>query len=232
MTGYGAGSERSGAAGRFAGGADRGPTLPEELLLLALDPVRGKPLNDPSHLRYALAGAALAELELAGRVTGGRGGRIVVGSPLPLGDLVLDTALATLPVSGKDGEVKVRRWVRTAARGIDEVCRQRLEQRGAIRRESRRALGLFRYERLAAGPADLAGPVRARFKGALATGFADPHDRVLAALVSASHLDRKLELGRDRRAVRRGLKTLAREHWIARAVASAVFQDEAAAGAG
>ncbi|MEV5594793.1 GPP34 family phosphoprotein [Streptomyces sp. NPDC052496] len=239
MTGHGAGNGHGGAGGGapdgpYGGGADGpglGPTLPEELLLLALDPVRGKPLNDASHLRYGLAGAALAELERTGRITEGRGGRILVGSPLPLGDLVLDTALGTLPAAGTGADVKVRRWVRSAARGIDEVCRQRLEQRGAIRRESRRALGVFRYERLAAGPADLAGPARARFKGALATGFADPRDRVLAALVSATHLDRKLELGRDRRAVRRDLKALVRENWIARAVAAAVFQDEAAAGA-
>ncbi|MEU7257765.1 GPP34 family phosphoprotein [Streptomyces rimosus] len=209
---------------------DREPSLPEELLLLGLDPEHGKPLNDPSHLRYGLAGAALAELEWAGRVSEGRGGRITVGSPLPLGDLVLDAALGTLPVSGKDGDVKVKRWVRSTARGIDEVCRQRLEQRDAVRRESRRALGLFRYERLAPGPVDLTGPARARFKGALADGFADPHGRLLGALVSAVHLDRKLVRGHDRRAVRRDLKALAREHWIARAVAAAVFEDEAAVG--
>ncbi|WP_050502746.1 GOLPH3/VPS74 family protein [Streptomyces monomycini] len=224
MTGYGAGSGW--------GGADRGPTLPEELLLLALDPARGKPLNPPSYLRYGLAGAALAELARAGRVTEGRGGRILVGSPLPLGDLVLDAALATLSVPGKRGEAKAKRWVRTAARGVDEACRQRLEQRGAVRRESRRALGVFRYERLAAGPVDLAGPARAHFKGALASGFTDPRDRVLAALVSATQLDRKLELGRDRRAVRRGLKALVRDDWIARAVASAVLQDKAAGSGG
>ncbi|KAA6221097.1 GPP34 family phosphoprotein [Streptomyces albofaciens JCM 4342] len=211
---------------------DRGPTLPEELLLLALDPEHGKPLNDASHLRYGLAGAALAELEWAGQVAEGRGGRIIVGSPLPLGDLVLDTALRTLPVPGKGGDVKAKRWVRSAARGIDEVCRQRLEQRDAVRRESRRALGLFRYERLAPGPVDLAGPARTRFKGALASGFADPRDRLLGALVSAVQLDRKLVQGHDRRAVRRDLKALAREHWITRAVAAAIFEDEAAASGG
>ncbi|OKH97443.1 hypothetical protein A6A06_32825 [Streptomyces sp. CB02923] len=206
--------------------------MPEELLLLALDPERGKPLCEPSHLRYGLAGAALAELAWAGRVGEGRGGRITVHSPLPLGDPVLDGALAALPGPAKDGrggEAKARRWLRGAARGIDELCRQRLEQRGAVRRESRRALGIFRYERLTAGPVDLAGAARARFKGALASGFADPHDRTYAALVSAVRLDRKLAPGSDGRSVRRELKRLAREDWIARAVHSAVQHDEAAA---
>lgn len=217
------------------GGPDRGPTLPEELLLLALDPERGKPLCESSCLRYGLAGAALAELEWAGRVGEGPGGRITVHNPLPLGDPVLDGALAALPDPAKGGqgrEAKARRWVRSAARGIDELCRQRLTERGAIRRESRRALGLFRYERLTAGPVDLAGPAHARFKSALATGFADPCDRTYAALVAAVQLDRKLALGRDRRCVRRELKRLAHADWIARAVRSAVTEDQAAGSGG
>ncbi|MFD7665199.1 GPP34 family phosphoprotein [Streptomyces sp. NPDC059788] len=236
MTGPGAGSERGGPHGGAADGAagdgpGRGPTLPEDLLLLALDPERGKPLCEPAHLRYGLAGAALAELAWAGRVGEGRGGRIAVLSPLPLGDPLLDGALAALPgpaKGGQGGEIKARRWLRSAAHGIDELCRQRLEQRGAIRRESRRALGIFRYERLTAGPVDLAGPARARFKGALAGAFADPRDRTYAALVAAVHLDRKLTPGRDQRSVRRTLKRLVREDWIARAVQSAVQYDEAA----
>ncbi|MFI0261353.1 GPP34 family phosphoprotein [Streptomyces sp. NPDC017056] len=218
-----------------SGGPDRGPTLPEELLLLALDPERGKPLCESSYLRYALAGAALAELEWAGRVGEGRGGRITVHNPLPLGDPVLDGALAALPDPTKGGQGdggKARRWVRSAGRGVDELCRQRLEERGAIRRESRRALGLFRYERLTAGPVDLAGPAHARFKSALATGFADPCDRTFAALVAAIRLDRRLALGRDRRSVHRELKRLGREEWIARAVRSAVIEDESVGSGG
>ncbi len=51
-------------------------TLPEELLLLTLDPERGKPLCDRTHLRYGTAGAVLAELELrAGYVRSAAGSR-------------------------------------------------------------------------------------------------------------------------------------------------------------
>ncbi|MFD9503164.1 GPP34 family phosphoprotein [Streptomyces sp. NPDC060035] len=49
------------------------PTLPEELLLLALDPVRGKPLRSGKFLEYGMAGAVPAELELQGRITEERG---------------------------------------------------------------------------------------------------------------------------------------------------------------
>ncbi len=72
-------------------------TLPEELLLLALDPVRGRSLNHRRYLQYGLAGAALADLEEAGRIAVEGGDRIRVTNPLPLGDPVLDGALAALP---------------------------------------------------------------------------------------------------------------------------------------
>lgn len=44
--------------------AHPGLTLPEELLLLALDPQRGKPYCRNRFLEYGMAGAVLAELEL------------------------------------------------------------------------------------------------------------------------------------------------------------------------
>lgn len=55
-------------------------TLPEELLLLTLDPERGKPLCNRTYLRYGAAGAVLAELELQGRIREERG-RVQVVNP-------------------------------------------------------------------------------------------------------------------------------------------------------
>ncbi|ROQ82025.1 Golgi phosphoprotein 3 GPP34 [Streptomyces sp. CEV 2-1] len=49
------------------------PTLPEELLLLAPDPRRGRPYCRSRFLEYAMAGAALAELSLQGWITEERG---------------------------------------------------------------------------------------------------------------------------------------------------------------
>jgi len=90
-------------------------TLPEELLLLALEPARGRFLNNARYLRYGLAGAALADKEEAGRITVGGGDRITVTHPLPLGDPVLDGALAALPGPDKRGRgIKAERWVRRA----------------------------------------------------------------------------------------------------------------------
>ncbi|MEX2972804.1 GPP34 family phosphoprotein [Streptomyces sp. C184] len=208
-------------------------TLPEELLLLALDPVRGRPRNNSRHLQWGLAGAALAELEAAGRLTVERGGRITVVNPLPPGDPVLDGALAALPVPAKQRRgVPAQRWVQRSGRPVQELCLRRLVARGALRRESRRALGLFPYERFPAGAVDLVGPVRERFAAAPAAGFPDRRSRVLAALVSATDLDRKILAGREHRAARRTMKRLAQEIGAVHAVARAVRADKSSGGDG
>ncbi|MFF2809968.1 GPP34 family phosphoprotein [Streptomyces sp. NPDC058000] len=204
-------------------------TLPEELLLLGLDPVRGRPLVTRPFLRYGLAGAALADLEAAGRIVG-QGGRVAVARPLPLGDPVLDGALAALPGPDKNHKgVRAQRWVRRTGGTLHELCVRQLEARSAIRREARRALGLFPYERFPTGPVDLAGPARARFKAALDAGLPDPRARALAALAAACDLDGKLLPGNGHRAARRALRRLARAEWPAHAVERVVREDKSAA---
>ncbi|MFF4604160.1 GPP34 family phosphoprotein [Streptomyces sp. NPDC001339] len=208
-------------------------TLPEELLLLALDPVRGRLLNNPTYLRYGLAGAALADLEAAGRIAVDRGDRITVTNPLPLDDPVLDHALTALPAPAKGGDgVKAHRWVRGSGRSVQELCLRRLEERGALRREHHRALGLFPYDRFPAGPVDLAAPARARFTAAADARFPDRRGRLLAAYVSATGLDTGLLPGGAHRPLRRDLRRLAKEEWTAYAAFRAVQHDKSAAGGG
>ncbi|MFG2285645.1 GPP34 family phosphoprotein [Streptomyces sp. NPDC048595] len=212
---------------------DASLTLAEELLLLALDPVRGRPLNNPRYLRYGLAGAALADLEATGRIAVERGDRVKVANPLPLGDPILDGALATLPAPAKGGRgVRAHRWVRGAGRPVQELCLRRLEERGALRRQAHRALGLFPYERFPAGAVDLGGPARARFKAAVEAGLPDQRARLLAAYSSATGLDAKLLPGGPFRPLRRDLRRLTKEEWTAHAAFRAVQDDQSAGGGG
>ncbi|MFE2160793.1 GPP34 family phosphoprotein [Streptomyces lydicus] len=205
-------------------------TLPEELFLLAHDPVRGRPLTLPKYLWYGLAGAALADLEAAGRIATEHGDRITVTNPLPLGDPILDGALAALPAPAKGGRgLKAHRWVRSSGRPVQELCLRRLEERGALRRETRRALSLFPYERFPAGAVDLTGPARARFKAAVDARLPDRRARLLAAYTSAIDLDTKLLPGGGFRPLRRDLRRLAREEWTAYAAYRAVQHDKSAA---
>ncbi|MGW1404655.1 GOLPH3/VPS74 family protein [Streptomyces sp. NPDC002403] len=202
-------------------------TLPEELLLLALDPRRGKPDCSGRFLEYGTAGAVLRELELQGRVTG-QHGRIRVVSPLAPPDPLLAQVLGSLSdpgTGGLAGGVDTRRWVRRTGRHVQELCLEHLVRRSVLRRETHRFLGLLPYHRHPAADPALSLAVRDRFAAAEAAGFPDPRGRTLAALVSAVGLAGAVARGglRDRWAMR----GLVDEEWTAYAVYRNVRQDRA-----
>ncbi|MFF1919132.1 GPP34 family phosphoprotein [Streptomyces sp. NPDC058221] len=201
------------------------PALPEELLLLALDPVRGKPFCRNRFLEYAMAGAALAELELQGRVTG-QGGHFQVANPLEPPDPVLAAVMRSLPAPGKGGRfsgVSAKGWVRHAGRQVEGMYLDALVERGVLRRETHRFLGLLPYHRHPVVAKDLAAHARQRFVGAEQAGFPDHRSRTLAALVSAAGLARFV--GTDRGS-RSAMRRLVRDHWPAHAVLRNVRQDK------
>ncbi|MCX4730241.1 GPP34 family phosphoprotein [Streptomyces sp. NBC_01363] len=202
-------------------------TLPEELLLLALDPLRGKPYCSGRSLEYATAGAVLRELELQGRVTGEHG-RIQVLNPLAPPDPLLAQVLGSLSSPGTgwpSGDTDTRRWVRQTGRYVQELCLEHLVRRSVLRRETHRLLGLLPYHRHPAADPALSLAVRDRFAAAEAAGFPDPRGRTLAALVSAAGLAGAVARGglRDRWAMR----GLVDEEWTADAVYRNVRQDRA-----
>ncbi|HWU06236.1 MAG TPA: GPP34 family phosphoprotein [Streptomyces sp.] len=204
------------------------PTLPEELLLLALDPVRGKPYCRGRFLEYGIAGAVLAELELQGRIAEERG-RVVVVDPLEPPDPLLAVFLRSLPPPGKSrfgSGGPAGRWVRRSARQAEGMYLEALVERGVLRRETRRFLGLFPFHRHPAGPASPAQEVRQRFEESRAAGFPDRRSRLLAALAAAVELPSMVKQG-DRR-TRAAARALAREEWPALAVHRNVSQDKAA----
>ncbi|WNI23117.1 GPP34 family phosphoprotein [Streptomyces sp. ITFR-16] len=201
-----------------------GPTLPEELLLLALDPQRGRPYCRNRFLEYAMAGAALAELELQGRVTEQRG-RIQVVNPLEPPDPLLAALMRSLPPPDKGGRgASAKSWVRRAARQVGGMYLESLVQRGILRRETRRFLGLLPYHRHPVVAKDLAAQARWRYTAAEQAGFPDPRSRALAALVGAVGLTRNAGGGRADRGV---MRRVIRESWPAFAVQRNIRQDRA-----
>ncbi|MBO0917102.1 GOLPH3/VPS74 family protein [Streptomyces laculatispora] len=202
-----------------------GPTLPEELLLLALDPRRGRPYCGNRSLEYAMAGAALAELSLQGWITEERGLAQVV-NPLEPPDPLLATLMRSLPAPGKGrgSGVPARGWVRHAGRQVGGLYLDALVQRGILRRETRRFLGLLPYHRHPVVATDLAGQTRHRFVAAEQAGFPDHRSRALAALVSAADLSRFVCTDRTSRTA---MRHLVREQWPAHAVRRNVRRDKA-----
>lgn len=204
-------------------------TLPEELILLALDPERGKPTCRARDLAYGAAGAVLAELELQGRIREERG-RVQVVNPLDPADPLLAALLRTLgpPAKGRRRGPRARRWVGDYDRHVQEKYLDSLVERSVLSRETRRFLGLFPYHRHFPGVPDLARGVLDRFAAAEAAGHPDHRDRVLAALVSAIGLAGELtRLGRTGRTV---MKVMRRSEWTAAAVHHNVKQNESGGG--
>lgn len=202
-----------------------GPTLPEELLLLALDPLRGKPFCRNRFLEYAMAGAALAELELQGRITEQHGQAQVI-NPLEPPDPLLAALMRSLPAPGKGRRgsgVSARGWVRHAGRQVEGMYLDALVERGILRRDTHRFLGLLPYHRHPVVAKDLAAQARQQFVTAEQAGFPDHRSRALAALVSAAGLSRFV--GTDRRS-RSAMRHLIREQWPAHAVHRNVRRDK------
>lgn len=121
--------------------------IAEDLLLLLTDDVTGKPLVDSQRLTYAAAGAVLVELVLAQRVAvtdGGRWGsgpRVAVVDPTPLGDPVLDAALARVTAGRQP--IGASSLLDGMGKGLLGALRSRLAGRGILRHAEGKVLGLF-----------------------------------------------------------------------------------------
>ncbi|MFF4532898.1 GPP34 family phosphoprotein [Streptomyces sp. NPDC001407] len=207
-----------------------GLTLPEELLLLSFDPATGRRLCRHRFLQYGVAGAVLAELELAGRIVA-EYDHPAVTNPVPPEDPLLAMALATLPPPGKGRAGRGPRavtWVRRTSRRLEEPWLRRLVERGALRPEQVKVLGLFPSTRFPAGPAERHTEAREHLAAAVRTGFAEPRGRVLAALLSATGAGRRVWPGPDGRAARRAMRQLVRREWPALAVWRNVQRDRSA----
>ncbi|MFH8985295.1 GOLPH3/VPS74 family protein [Streptomyces varsoviensis] len=208
--------------------------LPEELLLLAHHPTAGRRLCRSRFLQYGVAGAVLAELQLSGHIVE-QGGRITVVNPLPPEEPLLAAALATLPPPGKGREdrgPRPRGWVRRSGRRLLGPWLARLEERGALRGEERRFLGVIRYRLYPAGRVDWTTPARQRFEMALRAGFPDQRSRALGALATATGVTSHLVPGFAARHLRRSARRLVREEWPALAVYRNVQRDKSAESSG
>ncbi|MGR6922262.1 GOLPH3/VPS74 family protein [[Actinomadura] parvosata] len=156
--------------------------IAEELLLLAHTP-KGKPLVNLELLDWTLSAGVLADLMLLGRIEL-RDGRIGVTDPAPIGDAELDPALDRL--SMREQAPPFEDWwpaMYTPERRARLPAR--LAERGAITRETRTYLKLFKEEVYPeADPAPRASLHR-RVLAALEPG-GEPDPRTLAR-VSLAH---------------------------------------------
>ncbi|MEU6081157.1 GPP34 family phosphoprotein [Streptomyces sp. NPDC047108] len=204
-------------------------TLPEELLLLAHDPVTGRELSRTPYIGYGVAAAVLVELERAGRIREDRG-RLSLVDPTPVGIPIQDWVLDVLGRlgAGTGRGVGARGWIRDAGHSFVDLYLRDLMACEALRRERRRMLGVFPYDRYPVGAVDWTTPVRGRVDGAARSGQADLGTRLLGAFAAATGVDDALYPGFVAFPLRRTLNGFAREHWAPAVVQRLVDSDESA----
>jgi hypothetical protein len=203
----------------------------EDLLLLMLDDETGTPAGAGT-LYYPLGGAVLVELALLGRIEAEEGAGGLNGPKVhavgdgPLGDPLLQAAydkVADRPrgVQTLLVEIGTRLW---------EPLVDRLVERGLIRREKKRVLGVFRMNTLPAADSEHEDALRQAIRAVLEEGAEpDPRTAAVIALLSSSGtlpmLRPPLPWSGQ---VHRRAKALEQGDWGARAVNTAVSRTTAA----
>lgn len=218
------------AAARPGAPYHRAVLIAEDLLLLLTNDATGRPEADSVKLPHALAGAVLLELALAGKVDVAgenarvKPGRLVVADGSTTGDAVLDAALAT--VAEREGK-KPQDVVGKLHNGLRDRLYERLAERGILRRERDKVLGLFPRTSWPAAERAHEQRVRAAIADTLVRSR-PPEPRIgalLSLLVAIDAVTKVVDphaYGIERRELKRRAKSIVEQNWTAEAVRKAV----------
>ncbi|AXK31446.1 GPP34 family phosphoprotein [Streptomyces armeniacus] len=195
-------------------------TLPEELMLIALDDETGGGKLRPG-VDYAVAGMALVELSLQGRVDVSEDDRVSVLDSNPVGVSYLDAELAKIVEKSEGSKVGtvLRRSHMSAINGAVDS----LVERGVLEKKTKRVLGLLPISRYpeAEGAPEL--EIRKRIGDVVLEG-GEPDERT-AALIAVLHgakLWGKAFPDADRKQVKKRMEEISEGSWVQGAVAHAV----------
>ena len=202
-------------------------TLPEELILLALDADSGSISSCSARLPFALAGAVLAELLLAGHIRLD-GEQVVAANGPPPGDEVLRDALAL--IRNEENRKKIKHWVDRfhSKLHIQERTLDALAARGIVHHEDRHFL-LFHYDRYPMDQRQSRTELRERLRGSL-LGPSVNEDRIacLIALAEPCNLVRRAFEPEEWKTVKDRAKQIAAQWPVSAAVVRAIEEMEAA----
>jgi Golgi phosphoprotein 3 len=207
-------------------------TFAEEIMLLVLDDTRGEVKELPAGaLGWALAGAVLMELALAGRIDTDLTS-LTVTNPAPTGDTLLDAVLSEL--AGRPKPRSTRHWLGVLAAQEDAIREEalaRLIKRGILRREEQRILWVFSSRRYPTIDNLERKEVRARLRDLiLSDELPDPRDVVLISLIETCRLFSEVLSEDERVKARPRIMQLARLDLIGQEVTRAVREIERAVG--
>ena len=171
----------------------------EEITLLMLNDEDGEFVHVPGwSMQCAYAGAALMDLALEYRIDTDLK-RLVLLDPTPVGDDLLDPALALIAQSKETYDA--RYWIDQLADGAEELREKslaRLVERGILRREEGRFLWVFQSRRYPIVDGEAEREVKLRIMEVLFSNeIPDPRDIVLICLVDACGILRELLTARE-----------------------------------
>jgi hypothetical protein len=162
--------------------------IAEELLLLLTRDDSGKLVLSGTEADIGLAGALLVELALQRRVDvagddgSAKKGTVVVLDADPTGDRLLDSALEAISAKPR----KPQDVLGKLTRGLRPQLYARLTERGLVRREEGKVLGLFPSNRWPAEDAGHERALRTALDAALVQGIEpEPRTASVIALLSA-----------------------------------------------
>ncbi len=204
--------------------------LAEDLLLLVTDDASGRLCVPAEQVDAGLGGANLVELtlmhkvDLSGGGDEGKPGRITIRDSSPVGDEVLDVALAIIIAhQGK----KPSTVIRPLSKNLRRTLYGRLAGSGVIRAEQGRILGVFPARRWPAQDASHEVEVRRLVTEALAQQTTpDARTAAVIALVHALKCEHKIVdprlYGLSRRQLRARAEEIAKGDWASEAVRKAI----------
>lgn len=209
--------------------------IAEDLLLLLTEDETGKLLLSSTDVDFALAGALLIELTLQERVglapAGGadKQGTVVVRDAQPTGDALLDHALEVIGAKPRKAKDVLGKLTKNLRSGLYA----RLSEKGLVRAEHGKVLGLFPTSRWPEQDAGHERQVRAALDGALVQGV-EPESRTasLVALLSSLRAVHKVvdpsQHGVAKKELSRRAKEIAEGNWGSQAVRKAIDEVTAA----
>ena len=158
-------------------------TLPEELMLLALDDAQGTVVqNAQGPLKMGLVSAALTELTLTGKIRFDERQNVVVANPVPTGDSLLDEVMNRI---ARDRQPRAAvSWLQALPnqiRDLEDRVLQKLVQRGALRVEESRRFFVIKETRFPQENSAFERSTRNRLRDVVLNG-AQPDERTMALI--------------------------------------------------
>ncbi len=200
--------------------------IAEDLFLLLVDDVTGKPIVDSTKFPRVLAGAVVLELAVEGcvRITAKgesfKAGRLEVTGSAPSDPLL---ARAYALIGERNGRLKPQRVIEKLQRNLNKEVGSRLAQQGLVLERHDKVLGLFPTVSWPASELTRKNWARQGIGSAIVDGTTPaPEISALISLVSAIDAIPKVLPGVDKKAAKKRAKEIAEGDWASSAVRKAV----------